>query len=120
MESPIYYVFLSLITLFLVFFNGLLSKDIYEWTPSISKQVGLYLLVWFLPVIGFYLANKFGKLGWFTNRKTEIGGSIISGGLLEMDSVFNPGAKHTIEIFEKQKYEMHQENIQSDDENKNT
>ena len=119
MESPIYYVFLALFALCLVFFNCLISKDIHEWIPSIRKQTGLYLLVWLLPVIGFYLANKLGNLGWFTHQRSENGNSVISGGLFEMDSFFNPGAKHSIEVIEKQKSGLYQQNKQSDDENKN-
>ena len=120
MENPVYYAFLTLAALCLMFFNCLLSKDIYEWTPSIRKQVGLYLLVWFLPIAGLYLANKFGNLGWFTKRKPEARGSTISGGLMEMDSFFNPGVKHTIEVIDKQKYGTYQEKKQSDDECKDT
>jgi len=120
MENPVYYVFLIPVALCLVFLNCLISKNIYEWVPSIKKQVELYLLVWFLPVIGLYLANKFGNLGWFSKRKSETGGSAISGGFMEMDSFFNPGVKHTIEVIEKQKYGTYQEKKQSDDESKNT
>ncbi|ARN73779.1 hypothetical protein [Oceanicoccus sagamiensis] len=120
MENPIYYVFLTLIVLILVFLNCLFSKDIYEWVPSIKNQIMLYLLVWLLPIIGCYLANKMGGLGWFAKRKSEIGNAVISSGFMEMDSVFNPGVKHTIELVEKQKYGMYQEKSQSDDKDKNT
>lgn len=120
MQSPLFYVFLTLIALCLVFFNSLLSKDIYQWVPSIKKQIGLYLLVWLLPIIGFYLANKFGKLGWLIKRRSKKKGSVASGGFLEMDSFFNPSTQYTIEIIEQQKSDMYQEDKQSDDEYKNT
>ncbi len=106
-------------TLFLVFFNVLLSKEIYYWVPSIKKKICLYLLVWLIPIVGIFLANKLGNLGLFRNRKSGGGTSAISGGFMQADSIFNPGRKHTIEIVEKQKSEVRREYKQADKEDKN-
>ena len=119
MQVPSYAVFIVLFATGLVFFNSLISKDIYEWTPSLRKQIVLYLLVWLVPVLGFVLANNIGNLGWFKKRSTKNSGSVISSGFLEMDSVFNPGVRHTIEMIDKKDTELRQENKQADDENKN-
>jgi hypothetical protein len=120
MDNLFYYVFVTPVSLCLIFINCLLSKDIYEWTPSIKKQIGLYILVWFLPVVGLYLANKLWDLGRFAKRMPESGSSTISCGFMEMDSFFNPGVKHTIEAIEKQKHGVHYEKRAPDDKVKKT
>ena len=120
MDIPRFYYLLVPLALLLVFFNGLISKDIHDWTPSLKARIGLYLLVWLFPVAGFYLANRIGDLGWF-QRKTDSGGDgVVSGGFLGIDAVFNPGARHVIEVREKQKSGLRQEYKKSDDKDKNT
>ncbi len=99
----------------LVFFNALITREIYNWVPSIKKQIGLYLLVWFLPVVGLLLANKLGNIGWFKKRSNSGSDSAVAGGRMEADSVLNPGAKHRIEMIEKQKSEIHHEHKQAGD-----
>ena len=111
------YALLLFAALILAFFNCLISRDIYNWIPSIKKQLGLYLLVWFLPVVGLLLANKIGHFGWFKKKKNDGGSSVISGGFLGADSVLNPDAKHRIEMIEKQKSEIHHEHKQAGDQN---
>lgn len=114
MEFHRYYTPIALIFLVLIYFNLLLCKEIYDWIPSVKKQVVLYMLVWFIPAIGFLLANKFGKLGWFNKRKTETGESSVAGGVfLQLHSVLNPGAKYTIEMKQKQKSGVMQERERS-------
>ncbi len=120
MEMHKAYLLLLVPTLFLVFFNSLLSREIFNWVPSKKRQVFLFLLVWFVPIAGFLLANKLGNLGWFRTRKTGRGTSAIAGGFMQADSVFNPGMKHTIEIVEKQKSEIRSEYRQADKEDKNS
>ena len=102
------------LSVLLMLFNSLLSKEIYYWVPSWKKKIFLYLLLWLVPIVGFFLANKIGDLQWFKPGKSKGGSASISGGLLQADSVFNPGAKNTIEMVEKQKADIVQEQIKSD------
>ena len=100
------------------------SKEIYDWVPSARKQIILFFLVWFLPLIGIFFANKYGNLGLFDKQKSKNGDSAISGGFLLLHSIFNPGVKNTIEMVEKQKSDLKSEykksNDGSDDKDKNT
>ena len=98
MDLPQYYFVLLALSIVLLIFNSLLSREIYYWIPSKKKQLMLLVLVWCVPVIGFLLANKIGNLEWFTKKKSQGGSAAISGGLLQADSVFNPAAKNTIEM----------------------
>ncbi|GAB1258387.1 hypothetical protein NBRC116494_28890 [Aurantivibrio plasticivorans] len=122
METPKIYFLLLVLSLSLVFFNSLMSKAIYDWVPSIKKQALLYALVWLIPIFGLFLANKFGNLGWFRTRKSTGGTSSIAGGFMQADSIFNPGAKHTIDMIEKQKAEIRHDyklDDKTDENNKN-
>lgn len=109
MENPEPIAFLILFLLLLIVFNGLMTRDIYNWVPLLKKQIGLYLLVWLVPVAGFFLANKLGNLSWFKREKSGGSQSAISGGFMEADAVLNPGTKHQIEMVEKSRSETHQE-----------
>ncbi|MDO3385449.1 hypothetical protein QWI17_06300 [Gilvimarinus sp. SDUM040013] len=102
MEQVHAYGLLIIALIVLTVFNALISWDVYCWTPSFKKKIGLLLLVWLAPFIGFLLANKIGKLGWFKKPKKDRGTTSISGGFMEADSFFNPGMKHRMEIVEKQ------------------
>lgn len=110
---------LLVLAIFLLLFNSLLSKEIYDWVPSTKKQILLYLLVWLVPIVGLILANKLGNLGWFRPRKSSGGNSAIAGGFMQADSIFNPGAKHTIEMIEEQKSELRREYQHADKDDKN-
>ena len=81
MDNPKLYGILLLAILILLFFNIMLSRDIYNWVSSVKKQILLYLLVRLQPIVGFFLANKLGNLGWFNKQKENGGSSVISGGL---------------------------------------
>jgi len=120
MELPKIYILLLVLLLFQVIINSLLTKEIFSWIPSTKKQIWLCLLVWFVPVVGFFLANKFGDLGWLRRRKSSRGPSSIAGGFMAADSILNPGMKHTIEIIEQQKSEVRREYKQADKEDKNS
>ena len=91
----------ALITLVLayVFFNAILSKEILLWEPSLLKRILLILVVWLLPFLGAFIAYKSLNLTWFKDRKKSGSNaqSNISGALLEIDSIFNPGQKHVVE-----------------------
>lgn len=115
MENPQFHAFSGLFFLLLVFFNSLISRDIQNWIPSIRKRVGLFLLVWLLPVLGFLLANKIGRLGWFKRERSQDGQSVIGRGFMEADSVLNPGVRHRIEMVDKQQSEIHHEDKQAGD-----
>lgn len=109
MESLQSSLVLLALAIVLVIFNSLLTREIYYWVPSRGKQLLLFLLVWCIPIIGFLLANKIGDLRWFAKGKSKGGSAAISGGLLQGDSIFNPGAKNTIEMVEKQQADSFQE-----------
>lgn len=117
MENTGLMAFITLVVLVTLFFNVLATRDIYRWVPSIKKQIGLYCLVWCLPGIGLYLANKLADLGWLKPKSGAASDSVVAGGFMEVDSVLNPGAKHRIELMEKQKSEVHHEHKQAGDEN---
>lgn len=120
MENPQFYAFAGLFILLLVLLNSLITRDIHNWIPSIQKRVGLFLLVWLLPVLGFLLANKIGKLGWFKRESPQGGQSVIGRGFMEADSVLNPGVRHQIEMMDKQQSEIHYEDKQAGDSDSNT
>ena len=120
MKPSGFYIVLTAFTVLLLFFNCLISRDINEWIPTLKERITLYLLVWLLPVAGFFLANKFGKLGWFSTVYYEREESSVTGGLLGLDEVFNPSTKHVIETIEEHKSEIRQESGQSDDKDKNS
>jgi hypothetical protein len=107
----------SLLTLVIIFLNVLATRDIYRWVPTFKKQCGLWILVWCLPGLGLFLANKFGAMLWFTPRSDTTDSSTIAGGFMEADSVLNPGMKHRIELMEKQQAEIRHESAQPCDEN---
>ena len=120
MKPSGFYILLTASVLLLVFFNCLISKDITEWIPSLKEKIGLYILVWFLPVIGFFLANRIGNLGWFSKKQSRSGETAITGGLLGLDEVFNPSTKYVVEAIEEQKSEIVEEQKHSDDNDKNS
>lgn len=98
--------FILLFTLLHIFFCAMMSKTIYNWVPSIKKQILYYVIVWCLPLIGIVAVNKLANLGWFKTHSKKGGDAVISGGLLEMDSVFNPGTRHVIELREQEHVEI--------------
>ena len=87
-----------LVFLFLAPFNLLMSRDIIGWTPELGKKIIYVILVWLLPLLGLYIVDKKLKLGWF-NRPSKSGGA-VTGGLFLLDSFFNPGARHMVELVE--------------------
>lgn len=113
MDNPKAYGLFIALGITLIVFNAIISKDIFNWVPNLKKQVYLWILVWFLPFIGFFIANKVGNLGWFKPKGSSSGESTISGGFMEADAVFNPGARNHIEMVEKQKTEIHHEHKQA-------
>jgi len=86
-----------------IFINAHISKEIHHWVPSVQKRLVLFLYVWFIPFIGVAIAYKTLGLDWFKHNKKNVaaGESSISGALLEVDAIFNPGQKHVIEAKQK-------------------
>ena len=109
-----FHILLIALALLLVLLNALASREIYLWTASGKRQMALHCLVWLLPVIGLYGANKLGNFGWFTKDRHSGDSSVIAGGFMEADAVFTPGMKHRIEMVEKQQAETRQEYCQTD------
>ena len=94
------------LTLMLVFVNLIITKEITEWVPSWSKRVTLYLCLWTLPILGAIIAYRSAELSWFRKTSgTGEGQSGLSGGMLEFDSFFNPGAKHTAVTMQEEVHE---------------
>lgn len=106
------HILLIAFALLLLVLNILASREIYCWTPSTKKQFALHVLVWLLPIIGLYLAYKLGGVDWFKRDKNNGGSSVIAGGFMEADTVFNPGMRHRIEVVEKQQTNTLRENKQ--------
>ena len=103
------YIVILTFALVLIFINCLMTRDLWSWVPPLKKRIGLTLAVWLLPILGLWLANKYGFLGWFKKRKAGES-SAIATGLMGMDSFFNPGMQHRMEIVEKRKSEVLRKN----------
>jgi len=108
-----------LIVLLYVFINGVISKEIFLWEPLLGKRILLTVVVWLIPFLGAIIAYKILNLNWFKNRKKNVTNeqSNISGALLEVDSIFNPGQRHVIEQKQK-KHSEQTEDVGEDYQNK--
>ena len=91
-----------------LFLNIKLSKEIWNWEPSAIKRVLWVLFVWFMPFIGAFVVYKTLDLDWFMQRSKQSKDTtnVVSGALLEMDTIFNPGQKHVIEAKQKEHVEV--------------
>jgi hypothetical protein len=97
-------VFLGLV---LAFINAMLTKEVLMWIPSRRKQALLIVLVWVVPLIGAVIVYRSAELTWFQKSKDDPGGgSSVAGGLLGLDSFFNPGARHTLETMQAEHVEV--------------
>ena len=77
------------------------SREILFWTHFSSPyKIFLTLLVWFIPGIGVITVYRLLRLSWFKKSTGE--NSVTGGVFLEMDSFVNSGAKHLIEMREKE------------------
>ena len=116
-----FYVILAFALAFHSFFGVLLSKEVLFWPKlSILKRTLMLFSIWFIPVIGAIYSYKVVKLNWF--RKPSSHNSASGSSLLDLDSIFNPGAKYYIEAkqegrIERKEKEREREKIQ---ENKKT
>ena len=65
------------------------------------------LILWLVPFLGAVIVNKHLGLDWFKkkNKKSD-GEQGIATGLLEFDTIFNPGKKHVIEERQKEHIEL--------------
>lgn len=97
----------AVIVLLHILINAHLSKEIYQWEPSLPKRVTLLICVWFLPIIGVAIAYKSLDLSWFKhkNKNAASGQSTMGGAFLEVDAIFNPGQKHVMEAKQKETIE---------------
>jgi hypothetical protein len=94
------------VALVLVLVNAIITKDIVMWVPSLGKRIVLILGVWLLPLIGAVIAYFSAELTWFRkSSNTSDGPGSIAGGLLGLDSFFNPGSRHTLETVQKEHVE---------------
>lgn len=94
--------FLVLLFLVHLYVNIRLSADIVGWVPDARKRNALLALVWLLPLVGALYVYRRLALSWFT---PESGGSdsqsVVGAGLLGLDAIFNPGARHIAEAHKK-------------------
>jgi hypothetical protein len=94
----------SVIVLLHILMNAHISKEIYQWVPSLQKRLVLFLCVWFIPFVGVAIAYKTLDLDWFKqkNKITSSGQGSVGGAFLEIDAIFNPSQKHVAEAKQKQ------------------
>ena len=81
------------------------SKEIYYWVPALKNKVLMLTALWLIPVFGVtYIHNhKLFKHMRSYKEGSADQGNAISSGMLEIDSVFNPGARNIIEAVQQQK-----------------
>ena len=98
----------GVIVLIYVISSAKLSKEILKWEPSLVKRISLVLIVWLIPIVGGVVAFKHLGLDWFKKRSKKSSGAqnVMSGSLLELDVMFNPGARHIIEARQKEHVEL--------------
>jgi len=89
-----------------------MSREIMVWVPSKKRKFKLMLLVWLVPVFGLRLANKKAQLGLFEETHQPASAESMGMGLLEIEAVFNPGAKHRIEAVQQHKVQVSKKNGQ--------
>lgn len=81
------------------------SKLIIYEEPQWNRRLVLFILLWLLPLVGAVFVFKALHLNWFRNED----GSNRTGGIafsfLELDAVFNPGAKEVLEEQRRTKVE---------------
>ena len=94
------------------YINAKLTYELFLWVPKGIKRFLMLLAVWLLPMVGAVIAYKRLELDWFTaekdkksNKKTG-GQTMVSGALLEADSIFNPGQRHVIEARQEEQVEL--------------
>ena len=126
---------IGILTLIHILFCISYSKDIYYWVPALKNKILMLLALWLIPIIGvvfIYRHKKFSHMRSYKEGNTE-NDNAISSGMLEIDSVFNPGARHFIEAIKEQKTTSQEqtkrnknaglsdfENLSSDNNNKDT
>lgn len=101
----------TLIVVLHILVNAHISREIYQWVPSLQKRLALILCVWFFPFIGVATAYKTLNLDWFKRKSkcSSSGESSMSGAFLEVDAIFNPGKKYMIEAQKKETIEKRED-----------
>jgi hypothetical protein len=81
------------------------TKEIYYWVPSLKNKILMLLVLWLIPILGFIYIHRHKLLKHMRSYKEGSAdeGNAISSGMLEIDSVFNPGARNHIEAVRQQK-----------------
>ncbi len=97
-------------------FACLLSREVLIWVPDRKRKLKLLLLIWLIPVKGLKWANQKAQLGWNEERKETIGTSSVDMGLMLIDAIYNPGAKHRIEAIQVRRVKVAKKNGQNDEE----
>lgn len=95
--------------------NLFMSREILIWVPNKKRKIKLLLLVWLIPIFGLRLANKKTQLGLFEAKKQTGSGESMGMGLLELEAIFNPGAKHRIEAVQEHKVQVAKKSEQPKD-----
>ncbi|WP_196137200.1 hypothetical protein [Aliikangiella sp. G2MR2-5] len=104
----------AVVALLFLVFNATLTKEILTWEPSPVKRTLLLLVVWLVPVVGAFFAYKYLDLSWFKKPTKKSSGeqNVVSGALLEIDAIFNPGQRHVIEARQKEQMELSEDGQQ--------
>ena len=107
--NPLYIFPLLAITAW-VFVNSRLSWELLAWGPeNWLGKLGLLALLWLVPLLGTVVIYRRLGLKWFKAKPGQGTGDVIGGGLVELDMMFNPGAKHLLDAKQPQQVEMQQD-----------
>jgi hypothetical protein len=109
MQSTKLITFLILIGIFNLLINVGFSKTLLEREPSLKKRAFLLAVLWLIPIVGVITVYKILDLGWFKNTEESADAGAVSAGLMEMDAIFNPGARHLIETKQEERVEVQKE-----------
>lgn len=99
MNTQALYSIASITILLHIFISVHFTKETYLWEPILGRRIALIILIWLMPFIGAFICYKYLNLD--THKKnsnsSETAHSAVGAGLIELDSMFNPGQKHVAE-----------------------
>lgn len=82
--------------------NIRLSIDVFNWVLGGKQRSGFLALVWLLPFLGAAIVYRKLKPEWFTpERSDEPKQSVVSAGLMGLDTIFNPSTGNIAEAQKK-------------------
>ncbi len=91
--------------------NSIMTAEIIAWVKPKKRVISLLLLLWLVPFVGAYLIHQKDDISPIWNYKPNSvsnAGVQVSSCFLAIDVIFNPAAKHLIELVEQEnKLTMH-------------